>query len=331
MNPKGKRPLLSTSCAVLAALVSLIAFMPGMTRAQTRIEMRPVESVTLTAQQFLTGDKNGKPVTLAGELRIPKPGTDRLPALILIHGIGGISPSHERWAQESNSIGVATFTLDSFSGRGLTTLSDRAQLATLTMMVDAYRALGMLAQHPRIDPGRIAVMGFSMGTVAALYSSSERFRKMYGPPNAEFAAHIGLYALCITTYQDDDKVTGKPIRLFHGIADDWNPLEPCRAYVERLKKAGADVTLMEYPDASHSYDMFFLKQPVKLAQAPNPHNCRLEEGGNGQILNSRTGNPFDLNDPCVEKGATIAYNEAATAATTKAVTEFLVATFHLKP
>ncbi len=95
--------------------------------------------------------------------------------------------------------------------------------------------------------------------------------------------------------------------------------------------AGADVVLTEYPDASHSYDMFFLKQPVKLAQAPNPHNCRLVEGGNGQILNGRTGNPFDLNDPCVEKGATIAYNEAATVATTKAVTEFLVATFHLKP
>ena len=48
----------------------------GPSHAQMRLEMRPVETITLSTQQFLTGDKNGKPAVLAGELRIPKPGTD---------------------------------------------------------------------------------------------------------------------------------------------------------------------------------------------------------------------------------------------------------------
>jgi dienelactone hydrolase len=306
-----------------AVLGVLLATMPGPTYAQMRFEMRPVETITLNTQQFLTGDKNGKPAILAGELRIPKPGTNKLPSVILVHGSGGISALHDRWVQELNSVGVATFLLDSFSGRGIVnTINDQSQLDSLAMMVDAYGALGSLAQHPRIDPNRIAVMGFSKGSVAAVYSSNERFRKMYGPANVEFAAHIGLYTPCNVTYRDDAKVTGKPVRLFHGIADDWVSIEPCRAYVARLKNSGADAALTEYPGAYHAYDAFFLKDALKFPQAQTTRHCLLAEGDAGEILN-KSGAHYDLNDPCVEKGTTIAYNEEATAASTKAVKEFL--------
>jgi len=33
------------------------------------------------------------------------------------------------------------------------------------MMIDSYRALALLAEHPRIDRKRIAIMGFSKGAV----------------------------------------------------------------------------------------------------------------------------------------------------------------------
>ena len=160
--------------------------------------------------------------------------------------------------------------------------------------------------------------------VAAVYSSSERFRQMYGPPNAEFAAHIGLYTPCYTTYHDDEKVTGKPIRLFHGQADDWVPIQPCRDYVERLKRLGADAALAEYPGAVHAYDNFYLKKPVKLQQAQTARNCLLAEGEGGQILNAKTSAPFTLNDPCMERGTTVVYDDAATAATISAVKELLI-------
>jgi dienelactone hydrolase len=193
------------------------------------------------------------------------------------------------------------------------------------MMVDAYRALAVLSKHPRIDAGRIAVMGFSKGAAAAVYSSNERFRNMYGPSNVEFAAHIGMYTPCNTTYRDDDKVSSKPVRLFHGQADDWVAIQPCRDYAERLKKAGADVALTEYPGATHAYDYFVLKEPVKVPLAQTSRNCLLAEGEAGQILNSKTGARFTLNDPCIEKGTTVAYDEAATTATVKAVKDLLTA------
>jgi dienelactone hydrolase len=295
--------------------------------AQTRIEIRAFETTTLTTQQFLTGDTAGKPAVLAGELRIPRPGTDRLPAVILIHGSGGLGSTHDRWVSELNDAGLATFVVDSFSGRGINnTVDDQSQLASLAMMVDAYRALAALAQHPRIDANRIAVMGFSKGAVAAIYSSNERFRKMYGAPNLQFAAHIGLYTPCNVTLKNDDKVSGKPIRLFHGAADDWVSIEPCRDYAARLKRTGADVTLTEFSDAYHAYDAFMLKEPRKLPQAQTTRHCLLAEGESGEIFNSKSGKHFDLNDPCVERGTTVAYNEEATRGTTQAVKELLAGT-----
>ncbi len=200
------------------------------------------------------------------------------------------------------------------------------------MMVDAFRALARLAEHPRIDPQRIAVMGFSKGAVAAVYSSNTRFRALYGPSDVAFAAHIGLYTPCNINYRDDEKTTGEPIRLFHGIADDYVPIEPCRAYVARLRNEGADATLTDYPDAYHAYDNFTITAPIKFPQGQTTRNCTLKEGEHGQILNAKTGHPYAIEtDPCVERGPQVAYNEAAHKGTVAAVKSFLTERFGLKP
>jgi dienelactone hydrolase len=317
----------------LGGLIAALLCVPLLARAQpARIELQPLESMTVTTQQFLTGDHGGRSVLLAGELRLPKAGTDKLSAVILVHGSGGMGASADRWAQELNSIGVAAFLLDSFAGRNIvSTVNDQSQLDTIAMMVDAFRALALLAEHPRIDPDRIAVMGFSKGAVAAVYSSNERFRRLYGPVKTMFAAHIGLYTPCNVAFRDDDKTTGKPIRLFHGIADDYVSIAPCRAYVERLKAAGADVSLAEYPDAYHAYDNFTIAAPIKFPQGQTTRNCWLKEGDGGAILNAKTGQPYAIaTDPCVERGPQVAYNAAAHQATVKAVKEFLTARFALK-
>ena len=300
-------------------------------QAQTaRIEIHAFRTVSLTDEQFLNGVKEGQPVTIAGELRIPRPWTDRMPAVVLLHDSGGVAPRTDRWTEEFLGMGIATFVLDSFTGRGISgTSADQDQLGRLAMIVDAYRALELLAQHPRLDPERIALMGFSRGGQSALYASVRRFQKMHGPQALEFAAYIPFYAACDTRFREDENVSGKPIRIHHGSADDYVPVAPCRSYVARLKAAGKDVVLTEYPGAHHAFDNPALEEPVRAERSQSTRNCALREDASGRVVNSKTGQLFNHKDACVQLGSTLAYNPEAHAASVKAVKEFLRATFRL--
>jgi dienelactone hydrolase len=287
--------------------------------------------VTLTDREFLTGTHDGRPVVVAGELRIPRPGTDRLPAVILVHGSGGVSGYVDDWAQWLNAMGVATFVIDSFTGRGLVSVAnDQSKLGRLAMIMDTYGALALLGNHPRIDPSRIAVMGFSRGGQVALYSSLKRFQRMHAPSSGSAAAYIVFYPDCSTTYREDVDVADVPIRIFHGAADDYNPLDRCRSYVDRLRRAGKDVELKDYAGAQHAFDWPLLKTPVKMAQAQTTRRCRLEESADGAIINSETKETFTYSDPCVELGATVAYSAEAHAAAQKDVRAFVLSVLNPK-
>jgi dienelactone hydrolase len=294
-----------------------------------RIEIHSFESVTLSDEQFLTGAKDAKPVAIGGELRLP-PGTGRFPVVILVHGSGGIGANVHHWAEELNDIGVAAFLLDSFTARGIVqTGSDQSQLGSLTMIADAYRALAVLAKHDRIDPSRIALMGFSKGGEAALHASLKRFQRMYEPAGVSFAAYIPFYAPCNTTYIEGDEVSDRPIRMFHGSADNWVPVAACRDYVKRLQHLGKDIQLTEFPGAYHAFDNP-LSPVQRIANAQvRSRRCFLEEREGGVLVNRETGQPFTFQDSCIEWGAMAGYDPQATSEAIKAVTQFLTSLWKL--
>jgi dienelactone hydrolase len=314
-------------------LIALAAIAPTTSFSQVgiaRMEVLSFQSLTMTDQAFLTGSKQGKPVTIAGELRLPRPGTDRLPAIILVHGSGGISGYVTDWEQEFNAMGVATFVIDSWSGRGITSVVfDQSQLGRLTQLFDLYRALEILEKHPRIDPSRIAVMGFSRGGQAALYSSVKRFQRLHGPLSGrEFAAYVALYPTCLL-YREDEDISAKPIRIFHGGADDYVPVGWCRAYAQRLKAKGFDIQHTEFPGAYHVFDWQALRNPTRIEKGQTSRHCELKEGDDGRIMNVKSGQPFTYSDPCVEYGVTTQFDEKASTDTRKAVKELVLTT--LKP
>jgi dienelactone hydrolase len=314
---------------VRAISTAAIAVVPALCLAQiVRVELVPIHSVTMSDQDFLNGRKDAKPVMLAGQLKIPRAGSERLPAVVLLHGSGGVGGNVVEWESDFNQMGIATFVLDAFTGRGLTSTSaNQALLGRLAMTYDAYRALEILEKHPRIDSRRIALMGFSRGGQAALYAAAKRFQRMHGPASGlDFAAYVPFYASCGTRFVDDENFSPKPIRMFHGAADNYVPVAPCREFVQRLKAKGVDVALTEYPGAHHAFDSRLLKTPLVAEKSQSTRACQLAERQNGVIVNVKTGQAFTYADPCVELGPTVAYDEQGHAAAQKAVKEFFAAT-----
>jgi dienelactone hydrolase len=292
-------------------------------------ETIPIQTLTISDEQFLTGDASGRPTTISGILKVAQ-GPGRLPLVILVHGSGGIEENAGVWEKLFASLGVSTFEIDSFTGRGIvSTVADQSQLGRLNMIVDVYRSLAILAAHPRVDPNRIAVMGFSRGGQAALYATVKRFQKMWNLSGIDPAAYIALYAPCITTYIDDTQVTDHPIRIFHGKSDDWVEIAPCRAYFKRLRVTSKDVQLTEYPNTWHAFDYPSLpSKPIDVPYAQTTH-CVLKEEPMGTIINEATHKPFTSADDCVGRNAHVAYSAKATHATEDAVRVLLKKVFEL--
>ena len=215
---------------------------------------------TITLNQFLRGENQEKTKEILGTLKFPKKEwTNRLPAVVLLHGAGGPRAGEKYWSKELRKIGLATFVVDSNSTRGCPpstfgVCKNYSKHQGMVNIVDAYRALEILSTHPRIDPARIAVMGFSVGGKASLYSSVKRFQKMWGNPGLEFAAYLSFYPACNITFNDDEDISNKPIRIFYGELDEWSTPIPCKEYVDRLSEIGKDITITIYPGAHHSFD-----------------------------------------------------------------------------
>lgn len=295
-----------------------------------RTELHPIQTLTLSDQQFLKADLDGKPATVSAQLRIAQ-GSGRLPTVVLVHGSGGMGANIDMWARELNEMGISTFALDGFTGRGLTAVStDQAQLGRLNLILDVYRGLEILAKHPRVDPGRIVLMGFSRGGQAALYASVKRFHQNWNKSGAEFAAYIPFYPDCMTTYMSDTDVANRPIRIFHGTPDDYNPVAPCKRYVEHLLAADRDVQLTEYPNAPHGFDNpLGSTTPTPSRNAQTVRRCVIQEEPVGELVNAATREPFTYKDPCVERDPHTGHDPAATTAAKQAVKEVLKTVFKL--
>jgi dienelactone hydrolase len=271
-----------------------------------------LETATPTIPEFLKGIRPPRTDVIWGDLELAPGAAERSPAILVVHRSGGIGDREDRWADELRRAGAATFVVDSFTGRNIAmTGQDQSQLSSLAMTGDAYRALELLATHPRIDPARIGVMGFSKGGAVALYSAITRFQRMHGPGGAGFALHIPFYPPCYYAFVDDEAVTDRPIRLFHGTADDVAPVGLCRDYVERLRKAGADARITVYAGAHHQFERPDDGPPRRSRDEQNASRCFWEERPAGELVGRTSGLAFGLHDPCVTRGATFGSDPAA--------------------
>jgi len=217
---------------------------------------------TMTIKDFLEGKIPEKEITIWGTLKFPANAPDKnVPVIVILHGESGINERHEHWMNVFNSMGIATFMVDSNWARR--NCKKKFKKATqwcssvnrgMNRIIDGYGALELLSKHPRIDPKRIGCMGFSLGARGCLYLNVKRFQKMWGTPGLNYAASIPMYPPCNAKFNEDDEITDTPIRIHVGELDTYFPFDSCVDYVERIRAKGKDVEVKVYPNTHHSFD-----------------------------------------------------------------------------
>jgi len=107
--------------------------------------------------------ETGTPLMLTGKLTKPE-GDGPFPALVCLHGCGGISRRDDHWVERLSNWGYVALQVDSFGPRGRSSICTNTQLIShATRAQDAHDAKAFLHALPFINKDKIAVMGWSHG------------------------------------------------------------------------------------------------------------------------------------------------------------------------
>jgi dienelactone hydrolase len=298
------------------------------------------EALTPKSSRDLVLRKTTEKSVIAGVLTLPESAgaagapQAKVPAMVVVHGSSGVLKNGWAWAKRLNDMGIATFVIDNFTGRGVKeTATDQSRLLPTADAAGALAALRLLATHPQIDPKRIGVIGFSRGGSAAINTALEPIRLAVVDGDLRFAAHVALYPGCAVPYLSAH-LDGSPILMLLGGKDDYTPASNCLAYADELRARGASVRVVVYPDANHGFDSdappHFRPQPTTL------HDCHgmidLDAGAftveaGGQTSSGKAA--AAALKQCTERGVTVGGDPEAREKAPQEVADFLTPIFEL--
>jgi dienelactone hydrolase len=246
----------------------------------------------LTWAEILQTRFGDKPkADIPAELLLPKHVAGPVPVMVIMHGSGGLRYEREyRYASELNKEGIAAALLDSFAPRGLmTTGAQQERLSTLTMVGDVYALLNLLTTHPRVDPARIGVMGFSKGGSVTVFALDEQVRSALAAGPARFAVGVAFYPGCVVQLRRPRPTTA-PLFLLLGEQDSYTPAVQCERQAASLTAAGGAVTITKYPGAHHGWDSI---TAVRFTNFDYSYGrCRFEIDETGTTMDVNSGRPL---------------------------------------
>ncbi len=187
-------------------------------------------------------------------------GAGPFPAVVQLHGCGGVEAESYRWARWFADRGYVALVVDSFGPRNLKgdCQSGPDEPPITARLDDAFGALRYLQSLPFVRPDRIAAIGWSQGGVYAMAvingPSLERAAKRgVELPPVGFAAAIGVYpGGCFSLVKEQ---VIRPLLVLIGAADDWTPAAKCEEMVTAMRSRGADASIVVYPGAYHYFDV----------------------------------------------------------------------------
>jgi dienelactone hydrolase len=200
----------------------------------------------------------GAPLSVPGRLLVPW-GPGPFPAVLLLAGCHGVSPSTLDWARWFRDRGHVALVVDSLAARGMTENCTMAsvELPNTARFDDAVGGLRFLHGRPEVDRERIGVIGWSNGGVFALAlvngpSHARARARGVELPEPGFRAAVAVYpGGCFSLVHE---TVVRPLLVLMGEADDWVEPDDCVAMVRAMRGRGADATIVLYPGVHHYFD-----------------------------------------------------------------------------
>ena len=232
-------------------------------------------------------DANGQPVMLIGywspaSQESESSATRRRGAVLMLHGCSGpyeasghLGARMREYTDWLLQRGWSVLVLDSLTTRGERELcTQRLGTRKVTQAhrrLDAWGGLSWLSRQPGVDAQRLGLLGWSNGgsTVLAAIEADRLARRPADVPLPAFA--VAYYPGCAEVLQGG-QVSGVPLLMQLGQADDWTPAQPCVNWAQRVnaRAQAVQAEVVLYPGAHHGFDG---TGPVRLrADVPNGVN-----------------------------------------------------------
>ena len=172
---------------------------------------------------------------LEGYLALP-PGEGKAPGVLVIHAWKGIGPHERETARRLAELGYVGFALDMY-GKGVRaqTREEASKLASFyrsdreLMRARATAGFEALRSHERVDPERIAALGFCFGGGATLELARS---------GADLRAAVSFHGNLDTNDPEDAKNIKGTVLVHHGAADPHGPMTQVADLVSAFEAAG---------------------------------------------------------------------------------------------
>ena len=315
-------------------IVTLFLFFTSLTVLSQNIEelISFESSNPFSLNDIIEDFDNQEKQTVFGKLVLPNDSLDpnkKFPLVIGVAGSLGWGEHHYKYLEMYQKMGIATFELNSFKSRGITsTVGTQNQVTISAMIVDAYKALEVLSKHPNIDKNKIYITGWSLGGGETLFSAWMPVKNAINK-ELKFASHLAFYPPCFIE-PENIEFSDSPIHILIGDLDNWTPAKPCSDLVNKLNKK-SNIGLTIYKDSHHSFDR---NSPViRNEEAYNFSDClfRLSEDGHIMMdyLNIPMSNPLLQKIGfmfCVTRGVNYGGNPVARRKSFTFAEEFMIKT-----
>jgi dienelactone hydrolase len=220
---------------------------------------------------------------VSGKLKLPfynKKSNKKFPVVIGVAGSLGWADHHYEYLQMYREMGIATFELNSFESRNITsTVGTQNEVTIAAIILDAYKAFEILAKHPNIDKDRISITGWSLGGGVTLFSAWLPINNAINK-KIKFKSHLAFYPPCFFE-PENIEFSDSPIHILIGELDNWTPAEPCEKFVRKLDN-NSNINLTIYEGSHHSFDK---DAPViRNENAYNFSSCLFKLTEDGDVL-----------------------------------------------